>query len=433
METIDIKTRIFFLKKLRDTIIKYEGQIINALFLDLNKNETESQITELRLVIKEINLYLKKIKSWSKIKKTKNPLFLYNLKSFLKPTAFGKVLIISPWNYPINLSLIPLIDAFGAGNQVLLKPSEFSINSSLILKQIIEEVFPKELVSIHLGDKEIVSQLLNQDLDFIFFTGNSFVGQIIYEQAAKKLIPCVLELGGKSPVIIDKDKKNLKKTCQEIIWAKLVNLGQTCVAPDYVFVHQDQLNEVIKTLKDVANSMYKDNKNNIAKIIDQPHLLNIAKLDNEIQYNLAKNKIELLIKPVLLNDNLMSKELFGPILPIVSYTNLQEVFNYIQTNKWPLSIYVFSDDKTFVNEIIKNTNSGTLSVNEILSQVSNPYLGFGGIGKSGFGKYHGKTGFDTFSHYRPIVYKKSLFSNSLKYKSLKNDQTFLKFVKKIIK
>ncbi|AWX42884.1 NAD-dependent aldehyde dehydrogenase domain-containing protein [Metamycoplasma cloacale] len=436
MITIDVKERLIYLKKLKLIILKHEKEIIDALYRDLNKNELESQITEIRVVFKELNLYIKKLKKWSKDKRVTSPKELFYLKSYLKPTAYGKTLIISPWNYPFNLTLIPLINAFGAGNTVVLKPSEFSKHTSIVLEKIINETFNHKYVNIHLGGKEVAQSLLNEDLDFIFFTGNTAVGQIIYKKAAEKMIPCVLELGGKSPVIIDPKIKNLENVAKEIIWGKLTNAGQTCVAPDYVFVHKNQKHELINLLnrhKTEFSNKININKDYLSRIIDEQHLDNIKKLSPELKYDQNDRYIDLFIKETDVNDAIMQKELFAPILPVIEYQAIKECYDYISKNKWPLSLYIFSEDKNFIQDIINNTNSGTVSINDHLSFLANDKLGFGGIGQSGFGKYHGKTGFDTFTHWKPVTYKKLNTRWNIKYKSLINDSKILRLIKYIMR
>ncbi|VEU75264.1 NAD-dependent aldehyde dehydrogenase domain-containing protein [Mycoplasmopsis maculosa] len=429
---IDIKERIKYLKLLKKWITNNRERIYKSLFSDLNKSNLESEISEISPVIHEINLYLKNIKKWAKRKRVKKPIHYIGSNFYKQAFPYGKALLITPWNYPINISLISFINAFGAGNEVLLKPSKFSVNSSSLLKEIANEVFENNYLKVFLGEKEISIKLLEEKIDIIFFTGNSAVGKNIYKKAAEKMIPCILELGGKSPVIVD-ESANIEKTAKRIIFGKMLNAGQTCVAPDYVYVHKSIKRKLVSALNLQYKNIYGLNSLNnryLPKIISENHFDRIKKFNLPINYN-ENRQIEFYIHESNLKDKIMQEEIFAPILPILEFNNLNEVIDNINNNyKSPLALYIFSKNNKNIEQIINNIQSGGVGINDTILQIANNNLGFGGVGNSGIGRYHGKDGFESFSQIRNIVKTNNKWDLNIRYKYLGNEK---KKIKKIIK
>ncbi|QGZ97921.1 aldehyde dehydrogenase family protein [Mycoplasma sp. NEAQ87857] len=429
-----IKVRIDFLKKLKENLIKYQEDIYQALYLDLNKSKIESEMTELALIFKEINLFIKKINKWSKPKRVASPIYLLFSKSKIHYQPYGKVLIISPWNYPFNLTFIPLINAFAAGNQVVIKPSEYSTHSSNLINKIISETFDAKDVSVVLGDSVVASNLVQQKWDFIFFTGNNKIGQIVYQEAAKQMIPCVMELGGKSPVIVDQSA-NLKSSAKKIVWAKMINSGQTCVAPDFILVHNSIKNQLIKLLQQEYIDQFGSNslKNPyLPKIISSRHYQRILSLKDDLIKDDINQKIDLKVYESNWEDPLMQQEIFGPILPIIGYDDINDIWNKINSLE-PLVVYLFSKNKQLINLFINNFKTGSVCINDILVQLSNHNYGFGGYGKSGFGQYHGYQGFLTFSHPKTVFKTKDNPFDKVRFFHKNHNDITLKFLKKILR
>ena len=438
--TLPIKNRIFYLKKLYQAINNNIDEIANALFLDLGKSKSEAYMCEIGLVLNEISFMLKNIKRLSKPRKCKTPLAQFHAKSFQIAQPYGVVLIMSPWNYPFLLSLDPLIEAIAAGNTVVLKPSKYSPYTSEIIKKLINEVFNSEYAEVIFGGADVNQALIIQDFDYIFFTGSKNVGKIVYEAASKKMIPVTLELGGKSPCIID-NKVNLKLAARRIAWGKYLNLGQTCVAPDYVLCHEDVYDEFLKLLKGEIISQYTNNplKNcEYGKIINQKHFDRALNLldNNKIYYGGKIDKERLKIEPtimidVTLDDNVMKEEIFAPILPVIKISSINNAIDYIANFDVPLAFYIFSNNKKNINRLLKELEFGGGCVNDCVMHLATSYLSFGGFKDSGLGSYHGKTGFDTFSHYKSILDKKNWIDMPMRYKPRSNFKDAL--VKKFLK
>jgi aldehyde dehydrogenase (NAD+) len=412
-----ISSRILLLKKLLLNIKIFEDEIYEALSKDLRKAKFESFITEILLVEKEIKLFIKNLSKWSKDKKVKESILNFPSKNYLKPEPYGKVLIITPWNYPFQLSLTPLIGAFSSGNTVVIKPSELAPNTSSVLNRLIRETFPENIVSVIQGDAEVSKSLLSKKWDYIFFTGSTRVGKIVASEAAKNLTPITLELGGKSPCIIDKGV-NIKKAAKRIVSGKFINCGQTCIAPDYILVNDEIKSKLIDRLKIEIVKIYgnKPNQSNdYGRIISKNHVDRLIKIINgqNIIFGGHSNKEDKYIEPTLIidpdiNSPIMSEEIFGPILPIISYNDVREIEKVILKNPNPLAFYVFSNNKKFINYLINNFSFGGCVINDTLIHYINSNLPFGGIGNSGMGAYRGKYSFDTFSHYKPILKKQSM-------------------------
>ena len=419
-----LNSRVLLLKKLLINIKLFEEEIYEALSKDLSKAKFESFLTEILLVEKEIKLFIKKINKWSKDKKVKASILNFPSKNYLKPEPYGRVLIITPWNYPFQLSLTPLIGAFSSGNTVVIKPSELAPNTSAVLSRLIKETFPENIVSVIEGDAEVSKNLLSKKWDYIFFTGSTRVGKIVASEAAKNLTPITLELGGKSPCIID-EGINVEKAAKRIVSGKFINCGQTCIAPDYILVNDKLKSKLIDHLKVEIINTYGNNpnkSNNYGRIISKNHLDRLTNIiaDQNIVFGGHSNKDDKYIEPTLIidpdiNSSIMSEEIFGPILPIISYNDFREIEKVILKNPNPLAFYIFSNNKKFINHLINNFSFGGCVINDTLIHYINSNLPFGGIGNSGMGSYRGKHSFDTFSHYKPVLKKKSFFLDNLRF------------------
>ena len=436
-----IQYRINSLKKLKKNISLNENEIINALKSDLGKSETETFFSEIALIYIEINLALKNVKRWSKKRKISSSLINFLSSDYIIPEPYGVTLNISPWNYPFQLSISPLIGAVAAGNTVMLKPSEFSSKTSEIIKKIIETTFEKGHVDVILGGPEIGSKLLDFNWDYIFFTGSTNIGKIVAQKAAINLTPTTLELGGKNPCIVD-ETANLKVASKRIVFGKFLNCGQTCIAPDFILVHEsvkkDFTEKIIDRIKKIYNEDVENSKN-YSRIINKKHFLRLIKLleKDKIIYGGKNNPNSNFIEPTLIdgsnfNSSLMKEEIFGPILPVVSYSNKDELKKILDNYKDPLAFYIFSNDKKFSNELIKMYSFGGAAVNDTISQIVNHRLPFGGIRNSGLGSYHGKQSFKTFSFYKPYIVKSNIFDLNAKYK-IDSSSLMYKLLKRVVK
>lgn len=422
--TENVSYRIEKLKKLKETIKEKEEKIYDALKKDLGKSETEAYMSEIGMVLEDLSYIIKNTKKWAKKKYVSTPLAQFPSLSFTKATSYGIVLIMSPWNYPFLLTIQPLVGAIAAGNCAIVKPSEYSPNTSNIIKEIIDNVFEEEYVSVVLGEKEVAEELLRQNTDYIFFTGSTRVGKIVMEEAAKNLTPVTLELGGKSPCIVDKNS-DYKLAAKRIIFGKLLNCGQTCVAPDYVFVHSDIKKEFIEYMKEYIVKFLGDKpleNTEYPKMINErqfDRMVNIIEKD-DIVFGGNYNKEILKIEPTILdnknmNSKAMQEEIFGPILPVLTYENIEEVINYINSNPKPLALYLFTKNKKIENLILNQVSFGGGCINDTIIHLATTKMGFGGVGYSGIGAYHGKFSFDTFSHYKSIVKKSNLIDLPMRY------------------
>ena len=436
-----IQYRINSLKKLKKNICLNENEIINALRSDLGKSETETFFSEIALIYIEINLALKNVKRWSKKRKVSSSLINFLSSDYIIPEPYGVTLNISPWNYPFQLSISPLIGAVAAGNTVILKPSEFSSKTSEIIKKIIENTFEKGHVDVILGGPEIGSKLLDFNWDYIFFTGSTNIGKIVAQKAAINLTPTTLELGGKNPCIVD-ETANLKVASKRIVFGKFLNCGQTCIAPDFILVHEsvkkDFTEKIIERIRKIYNEDV-ENSENYSRIINKKHFSRLIKLleKDKIIYGGKNNPNSNFIEPTLIdgsnfNSSLMKEEIFGPILPVVSYSNKDELKKILDNYKDPLAFYIFSNDKKFSNELIKRYSFGGAAVNDTISQIVNHRLPFGGIRNSGTGSYHGKQSFKTFSFYKPYIVKSNIFDLNAKYK-IDSSSVIYKLLKRVVK
>ncbi len=437
----DVNYRKQSLIKLLDCVQKHEQEIIKALYDDFKKSDFESVISETSYIVSELNHTIKNIHSWAKPRWVLPSLLNFPSTDYIYKEPYGKVLVIAPWNYPYQLSLCPLIAAVAAGNQVVVKPSELTPNTSKIVSKIIAETFKKEHVSCIEGNADTARELLAQRWDYIFFTGSVPVGKIVAKAAAENLTPVTLELGGKNPCIIE-DSANLKLAAKRIVWGKFLNAGQTCIAPDYLLVSQKIKPAVIELLKTEITNAYGENPEaspDFPRIINEKNWKRlIAMLDNEtVLFGGTKNATDNYIAPTLIDeprmDSLVMKdEIFGPILPILSYHNEADLHKVISKYEKPLSLFIFTDDKAFAKKIIQQYSFGGGCINDTVIHFSNNRLPFGGVGHSGIGAYHGKRSFDTFSHHKPIVKKANWLDIPLRYApytgKLKNLRRLLKWL-----
>ncbi|MED0990648.1 aldehyde dehydrogenase [Bacillus nitratireducens] len=437
--TRSIETRKNNLKKLYDGIQRFEEEIFQALKLDLNKSAHESFTTEVGYVLKEISFQLKHMSSWSKPKRVRTALTHFGSKGKVVPEPYGVTLIIAPWNYPFQLAIAPLVGALAAGNTVVLKPSELTPNVSKMLTRMIEELFPEELVSVVEGGVEESTALLKEPFDYIFFTGSVGVGKVVMEAAAKNLTPLTLELGGKSPCIVHKDAK-LDVTARRIVWGKFLNAGQTCVAPDYMYVHSSVKEQLIEALRHEITEQYGKEplqNDNYVRIVSDRHFERLCTFlqDGKQVIGGSYKKETLHIEPTILTNvtwqsAVMEDEIFGPILPIIEYDKLEDVIETIQQHPKPLALYVFSEDRKVQEQVTNNIPYGGGCINDVVYHLATPYLPFGGVGSSGLGGYHGEQSFRTFSHYKSILSQSTAFDMKIRYSSTKSA---LKFIRKLLK
>ncbi|GLB54002.1 aldehyde dehydrogenase [Neptunitalea chrysea] len=435
-----VKKRLKLLKNLKFEILKNEAAICKALHNDLRKSEYESKLTETKFIISELNDTIKNLKDWAKPKRVARNLLTYPAKEYIYQQPYGRVLIFAPWNYPFQLSIAPLIGAIAAGNSVVLKPSEYAPNTTAVIKDILKKVFDIRYVTVIEGDALLAKELLKQQWDYIFYTGSTVVGKEVYLAAAKNLTPVTLELGGKNPCIID-DTANLKKTAKRIIWGKFTNAGQTCIAPDFLVVNKTIKNELIKYLQYYLTKFYTETPEqspDYGRIIHKKHFQRlITYLDNaHIISGGEYNEKDLYIAPTVIDNPplqsaVMNDEIFGPILPIITYKYPSDLQDILKRYKNPLAFYVFSTNKEFSNHLIENYSFGGGCVNDVLIHIANNELPFGGIGASGIGKYHGKYSFDTFSHEKAIV-KTGRFDNPFRYAPFKKKLRWLTILYRII-
>ncbi|HBY90706.1 MAG TPA: aldehyde dehydrogenase family protein [Aerococcaceae bacterium] len=437
--TLDVKFRIRQLKRLKEAIKAHDVLIYDALKKDLNKPVFESYVTELGSVYSEIDYMIKHVKDWAKPKRVPTSLAHFYSKSHIYQEPYGRVLIIAPWNFPIQLSFVPLVGAITAGNCVVLKPSELAPYTARVIQQIIESVFAREYVAVEQGDGKVSQQLLKEGVDYCFFTGSTQVGKAIMETASQTLTPVTLELGGKSPVIVAKDT-NIKHAAQRIVWGKFTNAGQTCIAPDYLLVDEVIRDDLISALIEVIEEYYTKKpleNSDYSKMINKRHFKRVKKLmkNQSVIYGGGSNKEMLTIEPTLvlepeLDTELMQEEIFGPILPILTYREVSQAVEFIRSKDKPLALYLFTQDKALKEYIIKNLSFGGAAINDTLIHQSNYNLPFGGVGASGMGQYHGKYSLETFSHPKSVIAKTDLFDIKLRYPPYKD--WALKFIKKIM-
>ncbi|HDR6309514.1 TPA: aldehyde dehydrogenase [Bacillus cereus] len=414
--TKTLQFRLEQLRKLKDGIQRYEKRIVRALYQDLGKSEFEVYVTEVGIVLDSINNTIKNLRKWMKPEKVKTPFRLWPAKSFIMKEPYGTVLIIGPYNYPFQLLIEPLIGVIATGNCAVLKPSENTPHITSVVNELISELFGESYIRVIEGEKETTSTLIHAPFDYIFFTGSVQVGKIVMEAAAKNLVPVTLELGGKSPVIVDKTA-NLDLAAKRIIWGKLLNTGQTCIAPDYIMVHSDVKEELISKMKETIGNYYGENpiqSKDYGRIVNERQfnrLASIIEQDKEnVRFGGTYVKESLYIEPTLLEakswtDAAMQDEIFGPILPIMEYNQLERAIQTINKRPKPLALYLFTEDKQCEEEVLSRISFGGGCINDTIFHAANAHLPFGGVGNAGIGAYHGKYSFDLFSHHKSIVKK----------------------------
>lgn len=421
--TKDSDFRVKQLDNLLNAIKKNEKLILKALKDDLQKCEFEAYETEIGVVISEIKSVRNKIKKWNKPKKVKTPVLNIGSKSYIYNQPYGLCLIMAPWNYPFQLCISPLIGSIIGGNCSVIKPSELAPNTSKVIKKIIDENFDEEYICVVEGEIDTNQHLLSKNFDYIFFTGSPKVGKIVMEAAAKNLIPVTLELGGKSPCIVDKSA-DLEISAKKIVWGKFLNAGQTCIAPDYIIAHKEIKSKLIENIKKYIKQFYLNEplkSKDYTSIISKNHFDRLVSLIDyeKIVYggDIDENNFKIeptIIDNVELDDKVMSEEIFGPILPILEFENFGDLIKIIDNHKNPLALYVFTNNNKFEERIINTISFGGGCVNDTIMHITNHNMPFGGVGYSGIGSYHGKKSFETFSHQKSVM-KSSKIDIPIKY------------------
>ena len=450
-ETKSIDFRLKQLKKLKQAVEKYSDDIYDALWRDLHKCKEEAFLTEINIVLNEINNHIKNLKKWARPEKVKTPLYLFPSKSFVKYEPYGVALIIAPWNYPFQLMFAPLVGAISSGCCAVMKPSPYSQYTSEVMQKIIDETFDKEYITMIQGHRDVNQALLAQKFDFIFYTGSPDMGRVVMEAASKNLTPVVLELGGKSPCIVDKDC-NIDFAARRIVWGKTINAGQTCVAPDYLMVHRDVKDELLKKMIYYVKKFYGDDQQQshcycriisdkayqrLTSYLDEGKILFGGKCDAEeryIQFTLLEikdTKTQGLkdAKPLtdsttsqlcdfeslrLCDLNVMTTEIFGPILPVIEFDDINKVSEFISNRPEPLALYYFGNDAAAM-DVLNRTTSGGVCINDTILHVANEHLPFGGVGESGMGKYHSHESFLAFSNKRAVLKSSNKIDFAMKY------------------
>ncbi len=440
-QTRDIEYRKKQLLNLRNTIKKYESEILKALNLDLRKSEFEAYSNEVGFVLHSIQHMIKSIDEWAKPVEVKTPFHFQPAKSMIIREPYGVVLIIGPFNYPFQLVMEPLIGAIIGGNTAIVKPSESAIHTAQIIKKIIEETFDSRYIRVVEGEKEEVNALIHAPFDYIFFTGSVSVGKIVMRAAAERLTPITLELGGKSPTIVDKSA-NLDVAAKRITWGKFNNVGQTCVAPDYLLVHSSIYEKFMKKLKQAIVSFYGKNpqlSKDYGRIVNERHFDRLAKLLQSEKHNVTfggrTDRNDLYIEPTIIENiswqsPVMEDEIFGPLLPVMKYDDLTRAIEQIRKLPKPLAAYFFSEDEKQIDNFLQELPFGGGCINDTVTHVGNIYLPFGGVGTSGMNSYHGKASFETFTHAKSILKRSSKFANNLLFPPYKQK---VKLVRKILK
>lgn len=411
-QTKNVEYRIHALQQLRAGIEKYQQRILDALRADLNKSEAEAYGSEIRIVLGELDFALENLAEWATPKSVPTAAAIPDGVSTIYAEPYGVALIIAPWNYPFQLAFGPLIGAIAAGNCAVIKPSELTPTVSRLIYDLIQDVFPREYIAVMEGEVETSTELLNEHFDYIFFTGSTGVGRIVMKAAAEHLTPVTLELGGKSPVIVHKDA-DLKLTAQRIVRGKYLNAGQTCVAPDYLFVHEQVHDELIALIQEEIQDKF---GNDVMKNPDFPHIVNARNFDRVSKFledgkaliGGRSERDQLLIEPTVLGDvdwssAIMQEEIFGPILPVMTYQDLNPVLDEIVRRPKPLALYLFTQDEQLQEQVLNQVSFGGGCINDTLSHMTSHYLPFGGVGESGMGSYHGQQSFDVFSHHKSIM------------------------------
>ncbi len=438
--TLDINVRINALKKLYSAIKEHEEEIYDALYKDLGKSRFEGYMCEVGLTLSEISYMLKHIRSFSREKNVHTPLAQFCSRSFKKPSPRGVVLIMSPWNYPFLLTMEPLVDAIAAGNTAILKPSAYSPNVSAVISDIIGGLFDNEHVAVVTGGREENTCLLNEHFDYIFFTGSQAVGKEVMRKAAEFLTPVTLELGGKSPCIVT-ENADLKLAARRIVFGKFLNCGQTCVAPDYIYVQKSVKDRLVEELIKETGRQFTERpleNRDYGKIVNEKHFNRIKGLIDKSKVVLGGecDDISLRIEPTIMDnvtfdDAVMQEEIFGPVMPILTFDTIENAVSVVNEHMHPLALYIFTKSRKEAKYVTSRCNYGGGCINDTIIHLATSEMGFGGFGESGMGSYHGKAGFDTFSHYKSIVDKKCFIDLPMRYQKYSglNDKLIHIFLK----
>lgn len=437
--TKDPNFRIKNLKKLLNLLKDNEEKLSTAIYEDFGKSPFEAYLTEYALLYSEINVAIKNLKKWTKPKKVFSDLANLPSKTYVIAEPLGTTLVIGAWNYPYQISLAPVIASMAAGNTIILKPSELANECSKILAELINKAFSNEYFYVIEGGISETTELLEQKFDKIFFTGSTPVGKIVYQAAAKNLIPVTLELGGKSPTFVFKDC-DLKVTARRIVWAKYLNAGQTCVAPDYILVEKSIEKELLEALQKEIEHNYLQNddiSNNYVRIINNKNFDRLTKLidKDKLYYGGKTNKANRYIEPsvfcnISFDDEIMKDEIFGPLLPVIAFDDLDTTIKKVKSLNKPLSCYIYTKNKAIIDKLLNEISFGGGCINDSIMHLSNPKIPFGGVGMSGIGNYHGKFGFDSFSHYKSILHKGFSFETKIKYQPYSDKK--LNIIKKLL-
>jgi len=438
----DVDFRVAQLKKLKEGIRKYEPEIMASLYDDMRKPPFEAYASEIGILYTEIDHIIRHLHSWSRPRRVATPVIHFLSRSRIYHDPYGVVLIISPWNYPFQLTVAPLIGAIAAGNCVLIKPSEFSSSTSATIEKMITELFDSDYVTVFQGEAEATKKLLEEKFDYIFFTGSTAVGRVVMTAAARYLTPVTLELGGKSPAIVDEDA-NLNYGIKRIAWGKFFNAGQTCIAPDYVLVHRKIKDTFIEKIIGTLHTFYGENpmmSPDYARIINERHFNRLLQLMKSgwVIYGGNNQRKDLYIAPTIIDqvspgDPVMQEEIFGPILPLIEYSDIDEAIAFVNQRPRPLALYCFSENKNIQKKILRETSAGGGCINDTISHIGSQELPFGGIGESGMGSYHGKASFDTFTHRRSILFRSNLLDIPLRYPPYRDRVSLLQLLFRIIK
>lgn len=421
-QTKSIDYRLKQLSKLEKLLKSNESLLNEAIYKDFKKSVFDTYATELALIYHDIKYAKKNIYKWSKVKRVGTNFLNFPAKSYIVPEPLGVCLVIGAWNYPYQLTLSPVVAAIAAGNTVVIKPSEIAPHTSSLMAKLINENFDSKYLKVIEGGVVETTLLLENKFDKIFFTGSPQVGKIIYQAAAKNLTPVTLELGGKSPAFVT-EECNLKMTVKRLVWAKFINAGQTCIAPDYVFVHKSIEKQFLELLKiEIEKEKFSIENGNYTQIINHKNLERLSNMipSDKVYHGGGVNTLDRVIGPTVLqgvtfDDEVMMEEIFGPILPVLPYEDLEVAISYVNNNPKPLSCYLFSTKKSVKKNILRKISFGGGAINEAIMHIANPKLPFGGVGNSGIGSYHGEAGFKSFTHYKSILDKSNLIELSLKY------------------
>lgn len=421
-KTRPLSFRLDALRKLQKAVRESESLISEAMKVDLNKSPFETYMTETGMVLEEIRFHLKHLPKWIGRKSVRTPPSQFPARSFVEPEPYGTALILSPWNYPLQLCLMPVIGAISGGNCAVIKPSAYAPATGSMIAKIIGEVFSPEYLAVIEGGREENRALLEEVFDYIFFTGSVEAGKAVMKAAAKNLTPVTLELGGKSPVIVD-ETANLKLAARRIAFGKILNAGQTCVAPDYLFIHHSVRDRFLEEYGNALNEFFPEGRySEMPVIINEKHFQRVTRLmkGEKTVIGGETDESRRFIEPAVLtgitpDSPIMQEEIFGPVLPIMTYSELEECIRFIRSRPRPLALYLFTENRSAERKILDHCSFGGGCINDTIIHLANPRMGFGGVGTSGMGSYHGKLSFDTFTHYRSIVKKSSRIDLPVRY------------------